>query len=215
MRGCADLAPAPGARTAGERLPDYTGTVEVLDPSTRRVMRDASHGSPQCPVGLDDLRLLTLSYVGFDGAARRGRMVVHRDVARDVVDVFAGLYDARFPLARMRLVDVYGGDDDASMAANNTSAYNCRRVAGQSSWSDHAYGRAIDINPVQNPYVLASGEVLPRAVAAFVVTDRPAGAAVPDGVIRQDDIVTGSFERLGWTWGGTWASPDFQHFTAS
>ncbi len=215
LRGCTNLEPGPGdvADQRGRGLPDYTGTVRTLDRSTRRSMRGVSYRAG-CPVGLDDLRLLTMTYVGFDREAHTGRMVVHRDVSRDVVELFGGLYDARFPIRRMQLVDAYDGDDDASMAANNTSAYNCRQVAGSSSLSDHAYGRAIDINPVQNPYVTSSGTVLPPAGRPFVLADRTAGARVAPGVIRNDDVVTGSFDRLGWAWGGLYSSPDFQHFTA-
>ncbi len=177
-------------------------------------MRGSSHDEATCPVGLDDLRLLRMSYVGFDGEARTGRMVVHRDVARDVVDVFGTLYEARFPIRRMRLVDAYDGDDEASMAANNTSGYNCRRVAGQTSWSDHAYGRAIDLNPVQNPYVLPGGGVQPPAGRRFTDVDRSSGAAAPAGVLREGGVATVAFARLGWTWGGRWSSPDYQHVSA-
>ena len=217
LRGCTDLDPGPSERRAerrsGDDLPDYTGTVHTLDAATRRSMRGNSHERATCPVGLDELRLLRMSYVGLDGRARTGKMVVHRDVAREVVRIFGDLYEARFPIRRMRLVDAYDGDDDASMAANNTSGYNCRRVTGQTSWSDHAYGRAIDINPVQNPYVVPGGPVRPPAGRRFLSVDRSSGATVPVGVIREDTVVTGVFARAGWTWGGAWSSPDYQHFS--
>ncbi|PZF83376.1 peptidase M15 [Jiangella anatolica] len=166
-----------------------------------------------CPVPLTDLRLLTLTHVGFDGRARTGELIVHAEVASDVVEVFAALYAARFPIERMLLVDEFGGDDNASMAANNTSAYNCRRVAGQPTWSNHAYGRAIDINPVQNPYVL-DGAVLPPAAAPFLDVDRTGATPAPPGVIADGDIVRQEFERIGWEWGGLFSDPDYQHFSA-
>ncbi|WP_370039852.1 CapA family protein [Nocardioides sp.] len=196
-----------------EALPAYVGRVRRLDAATRARMLGVSHRPASCPVRWADLRLLTLSYVGFDGVPGTGEMVVHRDVARDVVEVFEELYEGRFPIRRMELVDAYDGDDDASMAANNTSAYNCRTVAGTDSLSDHAYGRAVDINPVQNPYVLPD-EVLPPAGRRFVDVDRSAGAQAPRGVLVREDVVVRAFTSRGWEWGGLWRSPDWQHFSA-
>ena len=112
---------------------------------------------PGCPVPLRDLRVVTASYRGFDGRAHTGRIVVHRDVARDVLAVLRRLYAAGFPIRRMVPVDAYGGSDFRSIEADNTSAFNCRYVDGTTRWSEHAYGRAIDLNPIENPYVTAAG----------------------------------------------------------
>jgi hypothetical protein len=132
-----------------------------------------------------------------------------------VTDVFGRLYDAGLPIARMRLVDDYDADDDASMAANNTSGFNCRRVAGQRSWSDHAFGAAIDVNPVQNPYV-RPGSVDPPVGRRFAGIDRGRSSPAALGVIRQDDLLVREFARIGWEWGGDWvSSKDFQHVAAS
>lgn len=218
LRGCTDLAPGPGpvkaiASEAGEggTLPGFASSINRIDASVRRGMR---HHDPQvCPVPLADLRHLEVTHVGFDGRAHRGELMVHEDVAEDIVEVFAALYDDRFPIRRMLLIDEYAGDDNASMAANNTSGYNCRRVAGQSTWSDHAYGRAIDINPVQNPYVVG-GDVRPPAASRYVSVDRSENAPSERGVIRDGDVVRKAFERLGWEWGGDYPDPDFQHFSA-
>ena len=191
----------------------FTSRVSEITPALRRRMT-ASHG-PGCPVAFTDLRHLELSFVGFDGRSRTGELVVARRHARDVVDVFRQLYEAGFPIRRMRLVDVYGADDDRSMAANNTSAYNCRRVAGTDRWSEHAYGAAVDINPVQNPYVRGSSFV-PAAGARYVDVPRGADARPAPGVIVADDVVVRAFARIGWEWGGTWqSSRDYQHFSAS
>src|SRR3954447_13807214 len=105
------------------------------------------------------------------------------------------LYAARWPITRMELIDVYEGDDP-SMAADNTSAFNCRPVAGTSRWSEHAFGRAIDLNPVENPYV-AGSHVSPPAGQAFV--DR---AEARPGVVRAGDVVVRAFAAVGWGWGG-------------
>jgi hypothetical protein len=163
-----------------------------------------------CPVGLGDLRLLTLTHWGFDRKVHRGELVVHEDQARAVKRAFRGLFKTRFPTERMQLVDVYGADDDRSMAANNTSAFNCRTVEGSSSWSEHAYGRAIDINPVQNPAV-QDGRVSPPAGSRYLDRSRRA-----KGLIRANDAVVRAFAEIGWGWGGYWASlKDHQHFSAS
>ena len=169
---------------------------------------------PGCPVPLRDLRYLRMTHRDLDGRARTGEMVVHRRWARDVTEVFGRLYAAGWPVARMRLVDDHGADDLASMAANNTSGFNCRRVAGQSSWSQHAYGAAIDLNPVQNPYV-RPGSVEPPAGRRFAGIDRGRSAPVEPGVVRQDDLVVAAFARIGWEWGGDWvSSKDYQHVAA-
>jgi poly-gamma-glutamate synthesis protein (capsule biosynthesis protein) len=173
-----------------------------------------SHG-PGCPVPLDALRYLEMSYVGFGGREHLGEMVVHEDFADDVIAVFGELYEARWPIQRMCLVDDYQGDDQRSMAANNTSAYNCRRVAGTERWSNHAYGAAIDVNPVQNPHVTATSTA-PPAGRPFAAIDRSATASVPTGVIRAGGVVVRAFARIGWEWGGQWsASKDYQHFSAT
>ena len=142
-------------------------------------------------------------------------MIVHESYADAVVQVFRRLYLSGWPIRRMRLVDDYRGDDALSLAANNTSGYNCRTVAGGDGWSEHAYGRAIDINPVQNPYVQGSS-VAPPAGRRYTSIDRSPGAAVPRGVIRSDDVVVSAFARIGWEWGGEWInSKDYQHFSAT
>ena len=228
LRGCTDLEPGPRPEAAAaaqangdagdqadagaeERFPDFASSISRIGPSVRSGMR--SHDPETCPVPLADLRYVVVTHVGFDGRAHRGELVVHADVAADVADVFAALYADRFPIERMLLIDEYGGDDDRSMAANNTSGYNCRRVAGQATWSAHAYGRAIDINPVQNPYVVG-GDVRPLAARPFVGVDRAEDARPQPGVIRDGDVVRREFERLGWEWGGMYSDPDFQHFSA-
>jgi D-alanyl-D-alanine carboxypeptidase len=165
---------------------------------------------PGCPVGPAGLRRLTVSYVGFDGDVHRGTLVVNRAVTRDVTEVFRRLYAARFPIRRMQPVARYGGSDTRSMAADNTSAFNCRYAVapGPRRWSVHAYGEAVDVNTVENPY-LDGGRVLPPAGRAYVERARyRKGMAVPGGVLVR------AFASVGWLWGGRWAgSPDWQHFS--
>lgn len=162
-----------------------------------------------CPVGSEDLELFAIDCLGFDGAVHTGELVVHADVAADVASVFRTLLDARYPIERMELVDVYGGSDDASTMANNTSAFNCRAITGGSRWSQHSYGRAIDINPVQNPYVYRDGHVLDPAAQRY--TDR---SLQDPGMIHAGDVVVSAFAAIGWEWGGNYSSiKDYQHFS--
>lgn len=165
---------------------------------------------PGCPVGPSQLRNVTVSYVGFDGRAHTGRIVVNRAVVRDVETVFRRLYTVRFPIRRMVPVARFGGSDDRSMAADNTSGFNCRYAVapGPKSWSVHAYGEAIDVNTVENPY-LEGGRVLPPAGRTFTNRARyRKGMAVAGGVLVR------AFASVGWLWGGRWSSsPDWQHFS--
>jgi hypothetical protein len=166
---------------------------------------------PGCPVGLDDLRLLRLTYWGFDREAHVGRLVVHRGTAWRIVRAFRTLYEERFPIRRMRLVDAYGADDTRSMNADNTSAFNCRYRDGVCcTWSMHAYGKALDLNPVENPYVGPWG-VSPDAGEPYV--DR---TPIRRGMVRHGDAVWDAFAVAGWEWGGDWGWPvDYQHFSTN
>lgn len=166
---------------------------------------------PGCPVSLDDLAVLDVPFTDDAGQTRTGRLVVHRDEATPVATAMAALHAARFPLRSVDPIERFAGDDDASMAADNTSAFNCRPVAGGGDrWSEHAYGRAIDINPLRNPFLTRSGRVLPPGGAAFL--DR---AAPTPGLIRAGDAVVRAFAAIGWRWGGDWTggSKDYQHFS--
>lgn len=190
-------------------FPEFDGTATALDSDVIDLMTGLSWREG-CPVGLEALSLLEMPHWGFDGAIHRGQMVVATSVADDVLTTFGRIYDARFAIERMRLVDHYDADDDLSMADNNTSAFNCRSITGGSSWSEHSYGTAIDINPVQNPYVIGS-TVLPPEGAPFV--DR---SDVRMGMVVEPGPVTAAFDAIGWGWGGRWSSPkDYQHFSES
>ena len=167
---------------------------------------------PGCPVGPDQLRLLHLSYWGFDGAAHTGTIVVNETVVAAVVSVFARLFADRFPIRSMQPEDAYGGSDPASMAADNTSGFNCRLAVttGPPQWSVHAYGEAIDVNPVENPYI-DGGQVEPAAGIAY--TDRSRSRP---GMALVGGALVSSFAAAGWSWGGRWTqSPDYQHFSAT
>ena len=165
-----------------------------------------------CPVAPAQLRRVRLSYWGFDGRAHTGALVVNASAVGDVVRVFRRLYAGRFPVRRMRPIDAYRGVDERSLAADNTAAFNCRYAVapGPKRWSVHAYGLAVDIDPVENPYVL-NGRVHPRAGRAYLNRSR-----IRPGMAYRGGLLVNAFAAAGWQWGGRWTdSPDYQHFSAT
>jgi len=179
-----------------EPLPDY-----VLE-----IIRGRSFRS-YTPFDYDFLRYLTITHMDFYGNRRIGNMIVATELADEVLDIFQEIYEYGFPIYRMRLIDFYGTLDYLSMADNNSVAFNFRNIAGTNVLSRHALGRAIDINPIQNPYI-RGGTVWPLAGTAYL--DR---SYVRPGMITRGDIVYRAFTSRGWTWGGIWQSPrDYHHF---
>lgn len=187
--------------------PSFHGQITAIERS--RLTHSWREG---CPVGVENLRLLTLSFWGFDSQVHTGELVVHRDQAQNVLASMKKVFEARFPVQRMDLMDVFEGSDDRSMEANNTSAFNCRSVESRPGvWSQHAYGRAIDVNPIQNPYVSSSGEPDPPAGGQYV--DRSKEGV---GMIHSRGPVVKAFSSVGWEWGGYWSSSkDYQHFSSN
>lgn len=202
--------PEPTATPAPTPTPEpaWTLTISEIDDETRGRIEPTSW-RPGCPVGLEGLRLLTFPYVTFDGDVAMGEMIVAVEVAEQIGDVFRQLFEAEYPIQRIELVDNYGGNDLFSMQANNTSAFNCREVAGKPGvWSNHALGLAVDLNPLMNPYVSGS----------FV--DPPEGADYLDrdevrlGMVVAGDPAVQAFIAMGWRWGGNWVGlKDYQHFS--
>jgi D-alanyl-D-alanine carboxypeptidase len=198
------------AALAGGGDRGFTGSVSPIEGKVRERI-EGSSWHPGCPVGLGKLRLLDLTYRGFDGDAHHGRLVVHRRHADEIVAVFKRLYRLAYPIRGMELVDRYGADDQRSMRADNTSAFNCRFVAGTDRWSNHAYGVAIDLNPVENPYVSGS-HVSPPEGRAYADRSRDAPGMIHDG----DQVEKAFARRAGWEWlgDGPQAIRDYQHFSA-
>jgi hypothetical protein len=165
-----------------------------------------------CPVDPSQLRLLELTYWGFDNQSHVGSMVVNASEVDSVIRVFSTLYADRFPIEEMVPEATYGGDDNAAAAADDTSGFNCRFAvaAGPPQWSMHAYGEAIDVNDVQNPYV-DGATVIPTAGAPYEArADVRPGMATPGGTLVD------AFASVGWQWGGAWATtPDYQHFSVN
>lgn len=160
------------------------------------------------PIPLEDLRYITVLHWGFDDVVHRGELVVHKNVALEVIEIFEELYNEKFPIEKMILIDEYFANDEASMEDNNSSAFCSRPITGTTNrFSLHSYGIAIDINPKINPYV--KGEVvLPESGRAYLNRDQSV-----QGIINMDSCCYKIFKSKGWVWGGNWKSPkDYQHF---
>ncbi len=207
---CPDTPVAQTAAAARAAAPPFKGTIHSVNAARTASMIENGVWKPGCPVSIGHLRLLRLTYWGFDKKAHTGYLMVRDIWARKLVGVFKKIYDARFPIRRMKLIDAYGASDAKSMAADNTSAFNGRYVSGTTRWSMHAYGLAIDLNPVENPYV-ASDHVSPAAGAKYADRSRKA-----KGMVHAGDVVVRAFQAIGWGWGGTWSgTKDYQHFSST
>lgn len=185
----------------------FSAAIESIPRDMQTAMRGTSwHAHPRCPT-MADLALVRVTHWDMNERVQTGELVVARSIGDEVVGVFRHLYDARFPLTKIVPICRYGGDDDASMADNNCSAFNFRTIAGSDNLSVHALGLAIDINPVQNPWV-KPGVVLPAAGRSYL--DR---SEIRPGMIARPGPVTDAFDALGWTWGGDWPDmQDYHHF---
>jgi hypothetical protein len=158
-----------------------------------------------CPVDPADLRMVTVTYVDFGGNVRSGRLVVNADVVDGVIDVFRQLYEAGFPMHEVKPIVTQAEYDDFETPAS--TGFSCRNALGGSSWSQHAYGHAIDINPVENPYV-QGGTVTPAAGAAYL--DR---SDVRPGMATSGGVLVRAFRSIGWGWGASFG--DYQHFSTT
>jgi D-alanyl-D-alanine carboxypeptidase len=193
-------APAQGPVTASPAAPVYRARASAIPAWMRRRMTGVSW-RPGCPLGPGALRLLRLSYWGLDHVVHQGQLIVNASAAKPLARAFGLLFAAGYPIQQMRVVDAFGGSDERSMLADNTLAFNCRRIPGTTSWSEHAYGLAVDINPLENPEVAgAAGD--PPAAGAWASRSRHSRV-----MIRHGNAVWRAFISIGWQWGGDWISP--------
>jgi hypothetical protein len=204
----------PSPSTSSTALPArFRGTVSALPADLEAQMRGTTW-HPGCPVAIGRLRLLTLRYWGFDRQVHEGRMVVNASVAEGVVSVFRQLFDARFPIDQMHLAVKYRPNHyDPNDDRDYTAGFNCRPVVtargAGTTWSQHAYGLAIDINPIENPYVTADGYVRNNNARPF--RDR---SLHEGGMVHSGDTVVQAFASIGWQWGGYWSGDkDYMHFS--
>jgi poly-gamma-glutamate synthesis protein (capsule biosynthesis protein) len=197
-----------GAEASAERA--RVLAVPIPDETWRYMQGRSWRTELPCPAR-SELVLLRIPYLDFDGATQIGSLIVAKSVSAKVAAAFQEIYDSKsFRIYRMSLIDAFDGDDDKSIAANNTSAFNCR-TTDRGAMSRHALGRAVDINPVQNPY--RAGDVTaPEAGKAYDQPSERSRDVV--GLIVDGGIVTNAFARQGWRWGGHWKrSVDYQHFS--
>ncbi len=190
--------------------PPFQFRVTPVDSNTANDMLGSSWPM-DCPTPTEVLVTVRVSWIDARGYAwDDGEIVVHRDVAEVVVQGFQAAYDARFPFTSIKPIRGFGGKDDLSMEANNTSAFNCRKIKGTDIWSQHSTGRAIDINPKWNPWVKGDRVDPPSGLQwADRTDDHP-------GMLHVDSAMTRAFVDAGWGWGGTWTSrKDYQHFSES
>jgi hypothetical protein len=202
------------ARSAGaapaRAAPPYAAFVSRIPPAQQRAMRRTSW-HPGCPVPLSGLRRVIVRRWDWSGRSVTGTLIVNARVAQSVATVFGKLYALHYPIRRMVPVDAYGGSDFRSIEADNTSAFNCRSATGSSHWSMHAYGEAIDLNPIENPY-LDDGQSSHRASAPYENRARRL-----KGMVHAGDAVVSAFAATGWGWGGSWSGSiqDTQHFSSN
>lgn len=207
--------------TAGERFvniveeessdPESWFEIRDIDDETFNRIQGKSYKA-NCTVPREDLRYLTVAHYTLEGDVKKGELICNKLIADDLIDIFKNLYDAKYPIERMELVDEYDADDRKSMTANNTSCFNFRVVAGSKTLSNHARGLAIDINPRYNPYVKKQKDgslyVSPKNGTAYA--DRKADFPYK---IDEEDLCYKEFKKHGFTWGGAWKTmQDYQHF---
>ena len=187
-------------------LPDGFSSIPIT-PEIETRIRGISY-SENCPVPLSSLRYLTVLHIGFDGQIYAGELIVHERIAPLVLEIFYQLYLVGYPIEKIRLIDDYNANDEASMTDNNTSAFCCRTIAGTHTLSLHSYGLAVDINPLYNPYV--NGDRIAPATSAY---NRETGTVSSPHFMTEGDYCVKLFQAYGFTWGGEWNGvKDYQHF---
>ena len=199
--------------TSSLLLAAYTAHTAKITPAVKKRVLKGGSWHRGCPVPLSNLRYLTMTYRGFDGRDHRGEMIVHASVAQEITQIFGELYRSDYPIRKMRLVSDYRASDFASIEADNTSAFNCRAVTGGTKWSNHSYGKAIDINPLENPYISRSGKIAHKRSLQYRTRKHKSSSPGDKAVIAKGDKIIRLFKSRGWRWGGDWHSiKDYQHF---
>ena len=192
----------------------FESEISKITPQIKERMIKGNTWEKGCPVPLENLRYLRIKHIDFNGKDQMGEMIVHKEVSEEVTKIFQALYDANYPINKMRLVSDYKGSDWESIEADNTSAFNCRKATGSKKFSKHSYGKAIDINPIENPYIFKSGKSSHTASAPFLKRKRTGNSASQKAMLLPNDKATKIFRKYGWKWGGDWSGvKDYQHFS--
>jgi len=191
----------------------FHSQIQKISPSIKKRMIKGNSYKKGCPVPLKDLRYLHLKYINFQGKDAIGEMIVHKDVSQEVVAIFDALYTIKYPIHKMKLVSDYKGSDWQSIEADNTSAFNCRKATGSKKWSKHSYGKAIDLNAIENPYIARSGYISHKASLKYKKRVHKNSTSPDKAVLLRNDKATKIFKKYGWKWGGDWSGvKDYQHF---
>ena len=190
-------------------LPGRGYASRVVSPAPRRVV-DRSTWEPGCPVARDELAWLRLTFRGFDAERHTGELLVNASVVDELDTVFRRLWRARFPMEQVVIVESLDLEAPPTGDGNGTGGFVCRATTGGTSFSQHAYGLAVDVNTFQNPY-WNDGLVIPERASAYLARDR-----VRPGMVTADGPVVSAFAAIGWEWGGAWSTlKDYQHFSAT
>ena len=193
---------------------EYHSDISSITPTIKQKMFKGNSYKKGCPVPLKDLRYLRIKHLNFKGKTVMGEMIVHKNVASEVVQIFDELYDIGYPVDKMKLVSAYKGNDWQSIESGNTSAFNCRNATGSKKWSKHSYGKAIDINPIENPYIARNGRISHKASLKYRKRVHKNNTYSDKALLLKSDKATKIFKKYGWKWGGDWSRvKDYQHFS--
>jgi poly-gamma-glutamate synthesis protein (capsule biosynthesis protein) len=193
----------------------FNASISKITPEVKKRMIKGDSWRKGCPVSLSGLRYLEVSHLNFYGDTVTGEIIVHKDVADDIVEIFEELYNMNYAINQMKLVSDFKGNDWESIEADNTSAFNCRKATGSKKWSKHSYGKAIDINPLENPYISKKGHISHKVSKKYRKRVHKNINDFQDrAVLLKHDPATETFINHGWTWGGSWNTiKDYQHFS--
>ena len=192
---------------------EFKASIFNIEPELKKKMIKDNSWRKGCPVDTSDLRYLLLTYIDFYGNDTRGELIVHKDIADDTISVMRELYAIGYPINQMKLVSDFRANDWESIEAGNTSAFNCRNATGSKKWSKHSYGRAIDINPIENPYISRKGHISHKASIKYKKRRHLVNSSEDRAVLLKNDEATLIFKKYGFRWGGDWKTiKDYQHF---
>ena len=193
---------------------EYQSSISEITLQIKKRMIKGNSWREGCPVSLNDLRYLRVKHINFNGEEKIGEIIVHKEVSVEVTEIFNALYHAGYPIKKMRLVSDYKGNDWQSIESDNTSAFNCRAVTGSKKWSKHSYGKAIDINPIENPYISRKGYISHKASSIYRKREHKDSTYADKAVLLKSDKAVHIFKKYGWKWGGDWSGvKDYQHFS--
>ena len=193
---------------------NFQSDISKITPEVKKRMLKGKSWRKGCPVPLKDLRYLLIKYKNFNYQDSIGELIVHKSVSKEVVSIFEELYSIGYPIKKMKLVSEYKANDWQSIEADNTSAFNCRSATGSKKWSKHSYGKAIDINPIENPYIARSGRISHKESLQYRKRVHKKDTYADKAILLKNDKATKIFKKHGWKWGGDWSGvKDYQHFS--